>query len=248
MPTPNSQFQLIQEIISTNKSLDYCSTHHYDPNFKLVNTQLGCTDVKVIPSDIVDVAAGLQSNGYSVAILNPCNPTVRGGFPHLTGSLEEDLVRRSDYLAKVPADIYPLKRTSVTYTRDVIFYYDSLRTGYKKLKTPVSIDVIGAYAVKNPVILNGTQLLPTDYQITFLRLATVFQAAYRHNRDAVVLSAIGCGGFNNPPEAIAGIVKKLITTPPENGGVAGVFKKVYVAVYNENHPKCTYNVFKNVLE
>ena len=52
----------------------------------------------------------------------------------------------------------------------------------------------------------------------------MFTAAERNQHDSLVLSALGCGAFQNPPHAIAALIKEV------SEEFRGAFRRVVIAI------------------
>ncbi|CAF5223448.1 unnamed protein product, partial [Rotaria magnacalcarata] len=72
--------------------------------------------------------------------------------------------------------------------------------------------------------------------------------AYHHQHDCLILSALGCGAFKNPPTHVASIFKSVIQQ------YAGYFKTIHFAIVddhntgNQHNPDGNYLPFKRILD
>jgi uncharacterized protein (TIGR02452 family) len=137
---------------------------------------------------------------------------------------EEELFRRTNYFLSLDKHFYPLPPTSVIYTDRVMVIKNAK---YELLETPFPVSMIAAAAICNPVLENG-QLSQHDTDTTYYMLECVFKSALLHGKDTLILGAIGCGAYRNPPFDIIRIFNSLIET------YRGYFKKVVFAVYSRN--------------
>ena len=56
----------------------------------------------------------------------------------------------------------------------------------------------------------------------------IFRCAYMYNHDVLVLGALGCGAYNNPPLQVVEMFNSCIQK------YWGCFKKIVFAVYSKN--------------
>lgn len=91
----------------------------------------------------------LQERGYHPLLHNMCNDRVRGGFYHLTGSQEEDLIRRGNYLDFLKRVDYPIPIDKVVYSSGVTFTKRGIRENYRRYEQPKKVDLIACAAVRN---------------------------------------------------------------------------------------------------
>ncbi len=61
-------------------------------------------------------------------------------------------------------------------------------------------------------------------------IITQLTVAHQHGYEAIVLGAFGCGAFKIPPEKMAGLYKKILSTL-----FKGVFKEVVFAILDDNY-------------
>lgn len=81
------------------------------------------------------------------------------------------------------------------------------------------------------------ELTPEYAVLTYRKIRSLLLIAYRANCEVIVLSALGCGAFGNPPERIAHIFSELLQE------FAGAFREVIFAIL----PGRNYDTFSQVL-
>jgi len=96
------------------------------------------------------------------------------------------------------------------YSPDVCVFRDIAARGYAWLHHPFSVDVVSVAAYKNPCLTPVGQLAPDVAKRTVLKIKGVLMAAVYHGNDAVVLGALGCGAFHNPPRHVAALFQRVL--------------------------------------
>ena len=56
-------------------------------------------------------------------------------------------------------------------------------------------------------------MFPEEAEITLDKMRTIFRIGLDHGHDSLVLSALGCGAFPNPPAHIAKLFHQIIEEP-----------------------------------
>jgi len=178
--------------------------------------------------DCLKLAEQLVKKGHKVILLICGSQDSKGGFYRagFPGGQEEQIAKKSNnYMTLLEPIKYPLHATKPLWLPG--------------LKFPTfQCDAIVAHAIKRPILVNGL-LQPNDMEISCTKISEIYQLAAQYS-DAdtyLVSTAFGCGGYMNPPENIAQLMKDLYQSQP--------FKLVF-GIYDENEPKCAFSVFKDV--
>jgi uncharacterized protein (TIGR02452 family) len=239
------------------------ATFFYDKELKLApNPAVYETQYSVIEADCLETAHLLQQAGYKVCVLNMAsrqNPG--GGVVKGSGAQEENLFRRTDlyrsmyrfadYAAQYDiarhAKSYPLDRNyGGIYSEGIIVFRGSERSGYSLLKQPYTMNVVSVAALSAPELKQtdkGYRLIDTLVEPTKNKIRTILRIAATHNNDCVVLSAFGCGAFNNPPEHIAEIFREVFLEDEFNGR----FKMIVFAIIDDHNSWKEHNPEGNVI-
>lgn len=189
--------------------------------------------VSVVNADSLNIALHYASTSKTI-MLNMANPRTPGGNPHIVGSQEEDIFRRTDLKLHLMPEFYPLN-TRLIYSRSVRVFLRGLRENYSIMSQTGMIDIVSCSAVKNNNI--GTELNSRDAREMYFKIIAILELAYKHGYESVVLSAFGCSGFCCPPEHVSQLFKKALDY------YDGAFKTVIFAIWNENQPKSNFAVF-----
>lgn len=179
-------------------------------------TQKG-TRIQVFDQDTFDTAIILQPDTTSateekpVAILNLASERHPGGG-WLNGALaqEEALCYRSSLYLTLKDDFYPIPPLSGVYSPTVIIIRDALSRGHGLLcgETPAEdlpvTSVITVAAQRTPKLSRHlTYQHDSDRQLMKNKIRLILRIAARNGHTKLVLGALGCGAFRNPPQDVA---------------------------------------------
>lgn len=188
------------------------------------------TEVRVENDDCVLVAKRLIDEGYNPAMLNLADLYTPGGLVEYgSGAQEENLCRRSNLILSLyqfsqarirqypdlglvqHADQYPMdERNGGVYSGIVTFFRGPESEGSLLEETPHNIPVISVAALSGPRIGSDGMMLPQETEITLEKMRTIFRIGMANFHDSLVLSAMGCGAFANPPAHIAKLFHQVI--------------------------------------
>lgn len=209
------------------------------------------TEISVENNDSIYIGLELKTHGNDPLVLNFADDAFPGGHVAVgSGAQEESLFRRTNYHQTLNHDtgFYPLNDTDVVYSPGVIVLKD---LAFEKYPYPQTLSFIACPGLRHPSLLQGNTLRVEDMELLTRKIETIFQVGYLYKHDCLVLGALGCGAWNNPPTEVATIFKYVCQKWD------GVFKKVVFACFEINtrdyivKPKnahiSNYNVFKDVL-
>ena len=220
------------------------------------------TKFSVIDADCLEVANLLRKMGKKPVVLNMANAkTPGGGVLGGAGAQEENLFRRSnmhislyqyaDFALKydIPKNTvfeYPLSASGGIYSAGVTVFRSSEATGYNLLNEPYTLDFIAVAAIYNPPLVkveNKLYLDKTCVEDAKTRLRTILKIAIAQNHTTLVLSAIGCGAFANPPAHIATLFQEIF----EETEFKNVFEMIVFAIFNDHNSHQKHNPEGNVV-
>ena len=90
---------------------------------------------------------------------------------------------------------------------------------------------------------DGRRLDPYARDLSKHKIRTILRIAHFHGHDAVVLSALGCGAFRNPPADVAAAFDEVL----REDEFAGAFKKVLFAILDDQNAGRAHNPDGNFL-
>lgn len=180
--------------------------------------------IRVTNQDILIMTKNLNN----ALVLNMANSQIPGGYYKKQGRIsgqEEYLFRNTNISEKLTQKYYPLKNEEVIVTKNV------------RWKSNV-FDVISCAAVD----AGRYRFNDRDEKLMRMKIETIFQVANKLQYKNLILSALGCGGFNCPPEIIAKIFRTTIQRYRHS------FDSIIFCIKDrEEHPMSNYNVFKRIL-
>lgn len=189
--------------------------------------QYSSTIVNVMDMDTLTCCQLYKKMGYNVMGLNMAHPSHPGGGVG-TGCFaqEENCFRRSYYFAVLPKTLYPIPETGCIYSPKVTVIKDNK---YNLLQQPFTVAMVACAALRNPKINGlGRYCNEEDKKLMKYKIEQIFQVGYKHNHEVLVLGALGCGCFSNPPEVVAELFNEVIEK------YKGCFKIIIFAVMSHN--------------
>ncbi|CAF1041068.1 unnamed protein product, partial [Didymodactylos carnosus] len=145
--------------------------------------------------------------------------------------------------------MYPMDEFGCIYTSGITFFRDSEDKGYSYLSTPLNdVKAIAIAAYRDPPLQNNKRLEIKKACGTRKKIENLFAIAHIQGHDSLVLSAMGCGAFKNPPQHIALLFKSVIDQ------YAGFFKQIIFAIVDGHNtgkqinPDGNFLPFKDALD
>ena len=204
----------------------------YAEPFHLLIDPMGpiSTEVRVENKDCVLAAKQLIDKGYNPAMLNLADLYTPGGLVEYgSGAQEENLCRRSNLILSLyqfsrgrigqypdlglqpREDQYPMdERYGGVYSGIVTFFRGPESEGSQLEEKPYNIPVISVAALSGPRIGPDGMMYKEEAEITLEKMRTIFRIGLMQGHDSLVLSAMGCGAFANPPAHIAKLFHQVM--------------------------------------
>lgn len=169
----------------------------------------------------------MQDNNTPVLVLNLASErTPGGGWSNGALAQEECLCYRSSLSLSLHSTYYPLPSLTAIYTPSVLLLRSSLSTAHKLLTphtTPPNLPVVSVLSLaalrKPPLTPDATHFkhesLRTETKHK-IRLALRVAAVMGHTK--LVLGALGCGVFANPPGDVARCFLEVLRETEFQGG------------------------------
>lgn len=240
---------------SVKDSITTSSRYHYtEPLPRLSEDNSHDTakvTIKVVPTDTLDCAETLTREGKrDIAVLNMANAWTPGGaYLDGAGAQEEALCRRSTlYLTLCREGFYPIPDHGAIYSPDVFVVRKSDVEGCALLTKDERwwTSVISVAAIAHPRLKSSWNLeyaRDEDKEDMLERIRTILRVAATEGRKNLVLGALGCGAFMNPPKAVANMFKDVLSDVEFGRRFEGIWFSVIDRKGSDN-----YKIFKNALD
>jgi uncharacterized protein (TIGR02452 family) len=208
------------------------------------------TIVEVHNIDCLYAGVQLKEQGYNPAVLNMAsrrNPG--GGVTTGARAQEETLFRRTNlfcslyqfapyaeqYDIKPSHHQYPLDRNfGGVYTPNAIYFRESEQKGYALLEKPVCLSFITVAGMNRPDLTTGGMIANHHVEPIKNKIRTIFRIGLVHGHDSLVLGALGCGAFRNPPRHVARLFHEVMDEPE----FKDKYRRIIFAIlddHNANH-------------
>lgn len=229
-----------------------CSVHH----IPIIN---GETIVKVENIDCLLASEKLLKEGYHPAVLNMAsrrNPG--GGVQTGAGAQEENLFRRSNLFKSLYqfapfADKYGLRSSKYQYpldrnfggiyTPDATVFRGTEQDGYPLLDEPYRMSFVSVAGINRPALESPERIAPELIAPVKNKIRTIFRIVLLHGHDSLVLGALGCGAFRNPPSHIARLFHEVMEEPE----FKNKYRLLFFAILDDHNAKLKHNPDGNYL-
>lgn len=169
--------------------------------------------------------ATLNRTANPVAVLNLASERhAGGGWQNGAMAQEEALCYRSSLYLSLHKSYYPLPSLSVIYSPDVIIIRSATSSGHTLYKQPASdlpvTSVISVAALRHPPLTSdGAKFANADQRAeTKKKIRVSLRVAASNGHTKLVLGALGCGVFNNPPKEVAECFLEVFREKEFQGG------------------------------
>jgi uncharacterized protein (TIGR02452 family) len=217
--------------------------------------QISSPKIRVIQSDTFDAAQALHSSNSKsrVGVLNMASALQPGGGV-LNGALaqEEALCTRSTLYPSLRENFYRIPETAAIYSPDILVFRSSSLSDLRKADW-FFVDVISCAALKGPDVAKNAEgqkvyEMESDREVMTMKVRLILQVAREKSVRRLVLGALGCGAYRNPPEEVAKIFRKVILGDKRRKGVNG-FEEIVFAIFDDGENLRAFReVFADVLE
>lgn len=181
-------------------------------------TYFGDTAVHLFNRDILSVADDMRRLHPTdkIAILNMgCRTSPGGGWRRGCGAQEENLMRRTGLFRSIfsrddeEAPLYPLPQWGGAYFPDVLVFRGPEEDGYQLLAHPFEVDIITVPAPRLVTRHRFRDPATLEMAISWI-VDSMYWELQKQEVQHVVLSALGCGAYRNPPRLVADIMMDLL--------------------------------------
>ena len=193
------------------------------------------TDLEIDNIHTITAVLMAVKEGYKPLVLNMANAhKPGGGFLNGAKAQEEDLFRCTDLSGTLKPDMYPMEAGEIIYTPKAHILRDA---NYDDLDTSVEVSFVSVAAYSNPPVNRWGMMPRSIYNQTKDKIRMIYKLGMHQRNDCLILGALGCGAFHNPPYKIAQMFCEVTEE------YAGHFKKiVFPVMCGPNNDNC--NIFQ----
>ena len=213
--------------------------------------------VRILDADTLSLARSLlQDNPGStgkVCVLNQANATFPAGSwnGYSTATQEEALCASSTLYGTLPRAAYPWPsdgRTTAIYSPAVAITHSLQRKALPAADRDI-VSVISIAAQRFPPLTQDGQQYrnPADLHALREKIRTLFRLAARNGQTRLVLGALGCGVFKNPPRVVAQEMKEVLMSKEFEGWFEEVVFAILVPRGSADAAE-NLRIFKDVFE
>ena len=208
-----------------NKNFAPKSIKYSHNNNLVIPPCIHTTNISIVNQDTLEAGIDLVSNNRYPLVLNLADNNFPGGHVDMgSGAQEESIFRRTNYFTTLnytsSPRLYPILDTEAIYSPSIMVIKNG---NLEYTNRTYLMSFVACPGIKHPELVDG-HLSITDKERLFIKIETVFQIALYNNHDSLVLGALGCGAWNNPPEDVIEIYKDVIKKWD------GVFKTIVFAI------------------
>lgn len=217
------------------------------------------TTIEVANADCIEKGLLLLDMGYNPAILNMANrQNPGGGVTFGAGAQEETIFRRTNLFRSLYQFVsyagqygvekstcqYPLDRNyGGIYSPCVTVFRESEKNGYRLLSQPRQIAFISVAGMNRPILTADGMIVDSLVEPIKEKIRTIFRIGLQHGHDSLVLGALGCGAFRNPPRHIAHLFHEVI----KEREFANKYRHIVFAILEDHNSHRTHNKDGNYL-
>jgi uncharacterized protein (TIGR02452 family) len=204
-----------------------------DSSFSGVVTSIGPgarrTKFSVVENDTLNELLRLRASGTEPVGINMANARrPGGGVVHGASAQEESLCRRSNLYLALQAQRYPLQDSHVIYTPHVKVFRNDEAHGFSFMEQPQEVALVSVAAFDlssgsedlTKLKLRSSSIDELKSNIDYIsgtkaKIRNTLRTMAGHTH--IVLGALGCGAFKNPPELMAQLFEAVLNEPEFHG-------------------------------
>jgi uncharacterized protein (TIGR02452 family) len=193
------------------------------PSLKLTHDQLDLTNrlenvnrVTQLEVRDVDVVELMREFCADASLQNPLMLNLAsdmypgGGVNSGKKAQEECIFRRTNAYMTHPLEWYPLQPTELIYS-PVVHAIKGLDHKLLPSSQFCSFGMVTVAALRKPRLdSEGYYRFQDDRELMAAKVDAIFRVALMHGHDSLVLGALGCGVFRNPPKEVAAMFQQCI--------------------------------------
>ena len=196
------------------------------------------TIIEVENMDCLHAGARLKEQGYNPAVLNMDQE-------HFSSNADDGANQEASLRTNLFRSLSPFGRfesrylvKEMLYTPNAIYFRESEQNGFDLLDYPITLSFISAAGEINPKGFGDNQTIPDDLVEPFRnKIRSIFRIGLVHGHDSLVLGALGCGAFHNPPRHVARLFHEVMDEPE----FKNKYRKIVFAILDDHHVHQSHN-------
>ena len=129
------------------------------------------------------------------------------------------------------------------YTPNAIVFRGTEQEGYPLLDKPFQMAFIAVAGINRPALESPERIVPDLVEPVKNKIRTIFRIGLLHGHDSLVLGALGCGAFRNPPSHIAKLFHEVMEEPE----FKNKYKLLLFAILDDHNARLKHNPDGNYL-
>lgn len=237
----------IQIQAETNKLVDSTRKYKYDTKFTKFYEKKGehpsgkAGNIEVVNMDTLE-AVGYYQKKHNVkfcglVMANAFNPG--GGYLNGAGAQEESVARRTNLHRGLTVIKYPLPKFGGMYCKDLFVFRDKEYNDCKFIEE-YKCDAVLVAAFSRPPLTPDGLMVDKFANETRRKIDSMFEECLSQGCHNLVLGALGCGAFRNPPAQVAQIFNDALSHYRYK------FDNIIFAIIDNDYTD-NYGVFSDVL-
>lgn len=162
-----------------------------------------------------------------------------GGVTSGQTAQEEVIFRRTNAFMTYEPSWYPLGHYEVIYSPEIIIAREGSTYKFIPSGKQKTVNMLAVHALKNPKLSPSRDYKEIDRKLMIYKIESIFKIGIKQQADSLVLGALGCGAYRNPPHEVVKIFKDCLEKYQH------YFKKIVFAILSINDDN--YSIFHKEL-
>lgn len=144
--------------------------------------------------------------------------------------------------------LYPIAHNEAVYSPGITVFRSSEAADYRFIHQAFKLDFIACPGLKCPELVYDStaeegRLSEEDTKVLEDKIRLILQVGADEGHDSLVLGALGCGAWRNPPADVAAVIERVLS------GHEGVFKVIVFAILSVTEfDGSNYGIFRDVFK
>ena len=127
------------------------------------------------------------------------------------------------------------------YSPNVSIFRECEANGYNLMSQPREVSFITVAGINHPELDDNGMIIPELVNLAKNKIRTILRIGLKHGHDSLVLGALGCGAFCNPPRHVAKLFHEVI----EEQEFKNKYKYIVFAILEDHNSHKEHNKVGN---